>query len=80
MHLHDYVNHKELTCHIILPKEMSLKDAHEITTRIEDKIKRALFRRASACECHRVGISKVGACLSVHTQVLGCQRGYCQFG
>ena len=38
MHLHDYVNHKELTCHIILPKDMSLEDAHEITTQIEDRI------------------------------------------
>ena len=38
MRLHDYVNHKELTCHIILPKDMSLEDAHEITTQIEDRI------------------------------------------
>lgn len=38
LHLHDYVNHKELTCHIRLPKDMNLENAHEITMRIEDKI------------------------------------------
>lgn len=38
MHLHDYVNHKELTCHIRLPKDMILEDAHEIVTRIENRI------------------------------------------
>ena len=38
MHLHDYVNHKELTCHIRLPKDMKLEDAHEIVTRIEKRI------------------------------------------
>ena len=43
MHLHDYVNHKELTCHIMLPKEMSLEDAHEITTQIEDRIFKETF-------------------------------------
>ena len=51
MHLHDYVNHKELTCHIILPKEMSLEDAHEITMRIEDRIfKETLIETTIHCE------------------------------
>ncbi len=51
MHLHDYVNHKELTCHIMLPKEMSLEDAHEITTQIEDRIfKETLIETTVHCE------------------------------
>jgi len=51
MHLHDYVNHKELSCHIILPKDMSLEDAHEITTRIEDRIfKETLIETTIHCE------------------------------
>jgi len=41
--LHDYVNHKELTCHIMLPKDMSLDDAHEITTQIEERIFKETF-------------------------------------
>lgn len=43
MHLHDYVNHKELTCHIRLPKEMKLEDAHKIVTMIEDGIYKETF-------------------------------------
>lgn len=51
MHLHDYVNHKELICHIILPKDMSLEDAHEITTRIEERIfKETLIETTIHCE------------------------------
>jgi len=51
MRLHDYVNHKELTCHIILPKDMSLEDAHEITTQIEDRIlKETLIETTIHCE------------------------------
>jgi len=41
--LHDYVNHKELTCHIMLPKDMKLEDAHEITTQIEERIFKETF-------------------------------------
>jgi cation diffusion facilitator family transporter len=41
--LHDYVNHKELTCHIMLPKEMKLEDAHKIVTMIEDGIYKETF-------------------------------------
>ena len=51
MHMHDYVNHKELTCHIILPKDMSLEDAHEITTKIEEGIfKETLIETTIHCE------------------------------
>jgi len=51
MHMHDYVNHKELTCHIILPKDMSLEDAHEITTKIEERIfKETLIETTIHCE------------------------------
>ncbi len=41
--LHDYVNHKELTCHIMLPKDMKLEDAHKIVTMIEDGIYKETF-------------------------------------
>lgn len=51
MHLHDYVNHKELTCHIRLPKDMSLEDAHEITMRIENKVyKETSIKTTIHCE------------------------------
>ncbi|MBE9510056.1 MAG: cation transporter [Bacteroidetes bacterium] len=51
LRLHDYVNHKELTCHIVLPKDMSLEDAHEITTQIEDRIfKETLIETTIHCE------------------------------
>ena len=51
LRLHDYVNHKELTCHIMLPKDMSLEDAHEITTQIEDRIfKETLIETTVHCE------------------------------
>jgi cation diffusion facilitator family transporter len=35
IHTHHYGDHTELTCHIKLPPEMSLKAAHEIATKIE---------------------------------------------
>jgi cation diffusion facilitator family transporter len=37
-HLHQYGNHNELSCHIKLPRDMSLHDAHAICTRIENRI------------------------------------------
>lgn len=37
-HLHQYGNHNELSCHIKLPRDMSLHDAHAICTRIETMI------------------------------------------
>jgi cation diffusion facilitator family transporter len=35
IHLHTYGDHAELSCHIKLPPEMTLVDAHEVCTRIE---------------------------------------------
>ncbi len=37
-HLHNYVNHQEMTFHILLPGEISLLQAHEIATTLEDAI------------------------------------------
>lgn len=39
IHLHVYGKHTEMSCHIKLPASMSLKDAHEICTRIENAVK-----------------------------------------
>jgi cation diffusion facilitator family transporter len=38
-HLHQYGQHNELSCHIKLPANMSLNEAHAICTRIESRIK-----------------------------------------
>ncbi|MGQ8336338.1 cation diffusion facilitator family transporter [Sunxiuqinia sp. A32] len=38
-HLHQYGNHSELSCHIKLPAQMSLNEAHSICSKIEDLIK-----------------------------------------
>ncbi|MDD2549604.1 MAG: cation diffusion facilitator family transporter [Bacteroidales bacterium] len=35
IHIHDYVNHKELTLHIYLPDDMSISESHKITSAIE---------------------------------------------
>jgi cation diffusion facilitator family transporter len=35
IHLHNYGNHTEMSCHIKLPPQMSLDEAHEICTKIE---------------------------------------------
>ena len=40
IHVHDYGNHTEMSCHIKLPPEMSLHEAHEICTKIEDAIQK----------------------------------------
>lgn len=42
-HLHEYGDHRELTFHIKLPNEMNLEDAHDVATRIEEKIKISLM-------------------------------------
>jgi len=39
LHYHCYGNHKEITFHIVLPREMKLKDAHYIADKIEKVIK-----------------------------------------
>lgn len=41
-HLHSYGTHKELTFHIMFPKEMSIEKCHKIATDIEKKIKKEL--------------------------------------
>jgi len=38
IHIHNYGNHVELTCHIVLPADMKLVEAAEIANRIEAKI------------------------------------------
>ena len=35
IHLHNYGQHSELSCHIKLPLNMSLNEAHEICTKVE---------------------------------------------
>jgi cation diffusion facilitator family transporter len=37
-HLHNYINHKELTFHVRLPNHMSIADGHHIVTEIEKAI------------------------------------------
>lgn len=39
LHLHDYVDHKELTFHVRLPGNMKVSEAHDISTRIERRIR-----------------------------------------
>ena len=39
VHMHIYGDHKELTCHIKLPPDMTLKKAHDIANHIEDQIR-----------------------------------------
>lgn len=40
IHIHSYGNHAELSCHIKLPPDMSLEEAHEICTKIETSIQK----------------------------------------
>ena len=40
VHMHIYGDHKELTFHIKLPPEISLKEAHDIASKIEEKVRR----------------------------------------
>lgn len=39
IHIHNYGNHTEMSCHIKLPPDMSLKQAHDICSKIEKEIK-----------------------------------------
>ena len=41
-HMHNYVNHKELTFHLIMDGELSIYESHEIVTRIENEIREKL--------------------------------------
>jgi cation diffusion facilitator family transporter len=38
-HLHNYVSHKELTFHLMLDKDTTIENGHDIATAIEDMIK-----------------------------------------
>lgn len=40
IHLHNYGNHTEMSCHIKLPPEMPLNEAHEICSKIEQAIEK----------------------------------------
>lgn len=40
INLHNYGNHTEMSCHIKLPPEMPLNEAHEICSKIEQAIKK----------------------------------------
>jgi cation diffusion facilitator family transporter len=42
VHMHIYGNHKELTFHIKLPADMSLHEAHDIASRIEEKVRKEM--------------------------------------
>jgi divalent metal cation (Fe/Co/Zn/Cd) transporter len=35
IHLHNYITHKELTLHIMLDKDMTIEEGHDIATRVE---------------------------------------------
>lgn len=37
-HIHNYINHKELTFHVLLPEKMSIADGHDLITNIEKEI------------------------------------------
>ena len=39
IHIHNYGNHTEMSCHIKLPPQMTLDEAHEICTKIEIAVK-----------------------------------------
>lgn len=39
-HLHNYVTHQELTCHIRLPGDLPLSEGHAIATRIEQMVEK----------------------------------------
>jgi divalent metal cation (Fe/Co/Zn/Cd) transporter len=39
IHIHNYGDHTELTCHIKLQPELTLHNAHEIATKIENAIR-----------------------------------------
>lgn len=41
-HIHNYVAHKELTFHIKIDSELSIKRGHELATKIEDEIREKL--------------------------------------
>ncbi len=42
LHSHNYGNHKEITFHIYLPENMTVKEAHSIADNIEKDLKKQL--------------------------------------
>ena len=38
IHIHNYGHHSEMSCHIKLPRQMHLEEAHEICTKIENAV------------------------------------------
>ena len=42
MHIHNYGNHTEMTLHIKLPKDLSLGEAHDYASHVEDAIRTEL--------------------------------------
>jgi len=40
--IHNYVNHKELTFHVIMDGDLSIKKGHDLVTKIEDEIREKL--------------------------------------
>jgi cation diffusion facilitator family transporter len=42
IHVHDYVDHKELVFHILLPDDMSVIDSHQLTVKVEQQLKKEL--------------------------------------
>ncbi|MEM0225249.1 MAG: cation transporter dimerization domain-containing protein, partial [Desulfurococcaceae archaeon] len=47
VHFHRYGDHVEVTFHVELPGNISLKEAHEIATRIENTVRRKLKYEAT---------------------------------
>jgi len=47
VHIHNYINHKELTFHIKLPADMNVDIAHKIATKIERSIREELNMEAT---------------------------------
>jgi len=46
-HIHNYGTHKELTFHLKFPDNMTIKECHDIATKIESKIKEELGMEAT---------------------------------
>jgi cation diffusion facilitator family transporter len=42
IHIHNYINHKEITLHIYLPDKLSISESHRVTNAIERAISRDL--------------------------------------
>ncbi|MBN2381361.1 cation transporter [bacterium] len=47
LHLHSYGEHREVTCHIRLPSDLSLRDAHDLVDRLEQAIREELDLEAT---------------------------------